>query len=144
MGYSCPLSTSNGKANPPRLASLRALLDIATLFIHIDKKEEALFNFGNGTFSGKLEGSIRIVPPQGSSSDVVEGKMCGTVSSVFEIPKDPHNLLDSITRSTAEISWNLRNGETTAMGTASALGFVFKASDGCSDISLDCTVVDRY
>lgn len=88
--------------------------------------EVSRFNFRNGKFRGRLEGTIGAVLNDGSP---VEGTFSGNISGRF----DPTiaasgDLLGSISSSSVDVNWTLSGGGTTAKGQAHA---------AFSDVALD-------
>ncbi len=93
-------------------------------------KEVSTFNFGAGSFSGVLSGSLNLDTSDGPLS----GRFQGTVSGNF---LDPTDIIGTIYQSTADIDWKIGDRDESARGHAVA-NFTANPLDGtyCGPIEL--------
>ena len=103
-------------------------------------RERASFNFGTGTFSGQFSGVLTVTTGAG----VLSGGIKGTVSGVFSNPND---ILNSISASTAEVSWVINGLSTHAQGQGSASFAVVEEGENagkfCGGLGLDGSFAER-
>lgn len=76
-------------------------------------RENSFFDFTTGTFSGGINGSLKVT----TADDVLEGKLEGTVSGVFT---DPTDILGSIVSSSAQVNWRVASKDAKASGQGNA------------------------